>query len=302
MGHPSAAGAETEPNPSLLRKFLKISLIVALALVGLVITVVAVRPELMIFHPLTGLDHTPDERGWAYERVEIATEDGETLVAWYLPAQSVPPLATSGVGVVLYCHGNAGNIGGRLPAIEGLLALGQAVLIFDYRGFGESTGRPTVAGTRLDVQAAWAWLLTKGYTHDRIVVWGRSIGGAIAIDQAARASAAGSPPAALVVEGSFTSTVELGRELHPLLPVGLFAGRIDYPSRELIGQVDAPILIAHATDDTLIGFEHGQALHEASGTSFALVELSGGHNGGSLTQPEFHTRVAAVLAAAFGQR
>jgi fermentation-respiration switch protein FrsA (DUF1100 family) len=283
-----------EPQPSLLRKILKVSVVVAVLLFALVVGVLVARPEVMIFHPLKEVDHTPGERGWEYERVEITTDDGETLVGWYLPGQG----EVSPRSVVLYCHGNAGNIGGRLPAIEGLLALDQAVLIFDYRGFGESTGRPTVAGTRLDVQAAWDWLLARGWKADRIVLWGRSIGGAIAIDQAARASEAGTPPAALVVEGSFTSTIELGQELHPLLPVSWFGDRIDYHSRELIERVDAPILIGHAVDDEMIGIHHGRALHEACGTEEELIELNGGHNGGALTQPEFRERVAGFLAAA----
>lgn len=285
---------DTPAKPSLLRKFLKYSVIATVALLALVISVLIIRPEVMVFHPLAGMDHTPAERGLAYEQVAITTADGETLSAWYLPAQAgVEP-----TGVVLYCHGNAGNIGGRVPRLEGLLALGQAVLIFDYRGFGESTGRATVAGTRLDVQAAWDWLLARGYSPDRIILWGRSIGGAVAIDQAARASDAGTPPAALVVEGSFTSTVELGQELHPLLPVGWFAERIDYPSRELIGRVTAPILIGHAVDDQLIGIHHGRALHDACGTAEPLIELHGGHNGGSMTQAESSEQVAAFLAAA----
>jgi fermentation-respiration switch protein FrsA (DUF1100 family) len=283
---------ETPAKPSLLRTFLKVSVVVALVLIGVVVGVLVARPELLIFHPLADIQHTPDERGWAYERVEIETEDGETLVGWYLPGVGEPS------GVVLYCHGNAGNIGGRLPAIEGLLALGQAVLIFDYRGFGESTGRTTVAGTRLDVQAAWDWLVARGYPEDRIVLWGRSIGGAIAIDQAARMSEAGTPPAALVVEGSFTSTIELGEEMYPLLPVGWFGERVDYRSRELIGQVNAPILIGHAVDDEMIGIHHGRALHEACGTGEGLIELVGGHNGGSLTEGEFREVVGEFLARA----
>lgn len=285
---------DTTTKPSLLRTFLKFSSIAAAALLAVVIGALVVRPEVMIFHPLAGMDHTPAERGWVYEQVEITTADGETLSGWYLPALG----GAEPTGVVLYCHGNAGNIAGRLPAIEGLLALGQAVLIFDYRGFGESSGRATVAGTRLDVEAAWDWLLARGYSHDRIIVWGRSIGGAIAIDQAARASEAGTPPAALVVEGSFTSTIDLGHEMYPLLPVGWFGDRIDYPSRDRIGQVDAPILIGHAVDDAMIGIHHGRALHEACGTREALIELAGGHNGGSLTQPEFRPRVTAFLANA----
>lgn len=276
---------EPSPAPSLMRKFVRFALLASIGLVLALLVLVLARPEMLLFFPSKVLANTPDEAGWDHERVELETEDGETIVGWMVPAE--PGGALEGLGwVVLYCHGNGGNIGDRMSVLAGLRELGLAVLIFDYRGYGESSGRATVNGTRLDVIAAWRHLVeVRGYAPDEVVLWGRSLGGAVAIDQAARATRVEMPPAALVVESSFTSTVDIGEELYPWLPIKLFARKIDYPSRELIAEVDAPILLAHSPDDELIPASHGQRLREAAEASGAVVrfiELAGGHNEGHL--------------------
>src|SRR5262249_41149473 len=156
-------------------------------------------------------------------------------------------------------------------------------------GYGESSGRATVEGTRLDVQAAWKHLVeVRGFAPGEIVLWGRSLGGAVAIDQAARMSEAGTPPAALGAESTVTSTVDIGKELYPWLPVGWFARKIDYPSVELIGRVKAPILLGHSQEDELIPSAHGVRLREAAeagaATRVEFIELTGGHNEGYLAE------------------
>lgn len=293
---------EAQRPPSLLRKVLRWAV---LATVGLVVGLVALlllRPESLLFYPSPTVANTPDEIGWDYESVTITTEDGQTLAGWFLPAEPGGALEQL-PWVVLYCHGNGGNIGGRVGVLSGLRGLGLAVLMFDYRGYGQSSGRASVDGTRLDVLAAWRYLVDeRGYDPSEIVMWGRSLGGAVAIDQAARVSVAGMPPAALVVESSFTSTMDLGKQLYPWLPVGWFERKLNYPSRELIAKVTAPVLVAHSPDDDLIPAEHGSALGEAAeagvATRLAFIELDGGHNDGHLAEPRFMPRVAAFLAAA----
>lgn len=271
------------------------SSIAALTMIMALAALLLARPEALLFHPSPTLGSTPATIGLDYERVEITTADGETLVGWFVPAASPAP-----AGVILFCHGNAGNIGGRVHLLPGLRALGYAVLIFDYRGYGESSGRPTVAGTRLDIAAVWDHLVEqRNYESGQIVLWGRSLGGAVAIDQAARASEAGTPPRALVVESSFTSTLDLGAELYPWLPVRWLGRKLDYRSRELIGRVHAPILIAHSPDDDLIPERHGQALLEAARSGFAsktaFVRLDGGHNDGHLAEPQHGAAVLELL-------
>nr|WP_255216346.1 alpha/beta hydrolase [Pseudenhygromyxa sp. WMMC2535] len=277
-------------------------MVAAAALLALLVAVLFARPEALLFHPLPHVGTTPASIGWDFEAVELRTEDGETLAGWYLPADPQGALASQAIAV-LYCHGNAGNIGGRMPALEGLRPLGVSVLIFDYRGYGESSGRPTVPGTRLDVDAAWRHLVeVRGFTPAQIVLWGRSLGGAIAIDQAARQSEAGAPPMAVVVESSFTSTLELGAELYPWLPVRSLGKGLEYPSREHIATVSAPVLIAHSPDDDLIPAAHGDALRAAAEAGVAprvdFVSLTGGHNGGHLTQARYRDAVVDFLAAA----
>jgi fermentation-respiration switch protein FrsA (DUF1100 family) len=284
-------------KPSLLRKVLRWTVLATVGLLVALLGMLLVRPEVLLFYPSSKVAHTPEEMGWAYERVELTTEDGETLTGWFLPASPGP---VERPWAVLYCHGNGGNIGGRLPLLAGLRELGLAVLIFDYRGYGESSGRTTVDGTRLDVIAAWRHLVDdRGYDPSEIVMWGRSLGGAVAIDQAARLTTTGMPPAALVVESTFTSTVDIGRELYPWLPVRLFARRIDYPSLELIATVQAPVLIAHSQEDELIPYAHGLRLHEAAeagaATRVEFIEIRGGHNDGFLAQVWYLERVAGFL-------
>lgn len=287
------------PKPSLLRTFLRWAVIVSVGLVAAVVGLLLARPEALLFYPSPRLAATPDDIGWSYERVELETEDGETIVGWYLPAPAGGKLAAP--WVVLYCHGNGGNIGDRVGMLAELRELGLAVLIFDYRGYGESSGRPTVAGTRLDVIAAWRYLVdVRGVDPGDIVIWGRSLGGAVAIDQAARLSEHGMAPRALIAESTFTSTVELGKELYPFLPVGWVGKRIDYPSRELIAKVDAPILLAHSAGDELIPAAHGQRLLETvqqAGVAprVEYVELDGGHNQGHLCERRYVDLVAAFL-------
>jgi fermentation-respiration switch protein FrsA (DUF1100 family) len=290
-----------EKRPSLLRKVLRVSSIVAVVLVLGLVALLLARPEALLFHPTPGVASTPAELGLPFERVEIETADGETLVGWLVPAD--PGAEESGAaakGVILHCHGNAGNIGGRVHLLPNLRSLGLDVLMFDYRGYGESSGRPTVAGTRLDIEAVWNHLVNeRGHAPEQIVLWGRSLGGAIAIDQAARASEAGTPPRALIVESSFTSTLDIGAEVYPWLPVRWLGRKLDYPSRELIAKVAAPVLIAHSPDDDLIPASHGEALLEAAragvATKTAFVQLDGGHNDGHVAQPQHLAAVAELL-------
>ena len=275
------------------------TLIVALTLVLGIFALLLARPEALLFHPSPKVESTPAAVGLEFERVEVATADGETVVGWFVPGDPHGPLADT-PGVILYAHGNAGNIGGRVHLLPQLRGLGLAVLLFDYRGYGESSGRPTVAGTRLDIEAVWQHLIAaRGFAPEQIIVWGRSLGGAVAIDQAARASAAGTPPRALIVESSFTSTLDIGAAVYPWLPVRLLGRKLEYPSREHIAKVAAPVLIAHSPDDDLIPASHGEALLEAArsgaASKTAFVELSGGHNDGHLAQPEHEAAVLELL-------
>ncbi len=136
-----------------------------------------VQPRL-IYYPEFGrsITGTPDDLGLAYEAVEITTADGEILRGWFVPAPAATPAAT-----VLFLHGNAGSISHRLDYLPMFYRLGYNTFIFDYRGFGESSGTPSEPGTYLDAQAAWQYLIEKKtLPPDNVVLFGESLGGAIA--------------------------------------------------------------------------------------------------------------------------
>ena len=137
----------------------------------------------------------------AYEQLTLDTEDGVRIDGWFVPASSGGP-------TVLFFHGNAGNISHRLESIQIFHELGLNVLIFDYRGYGRSTGKPSEQGLYRDADAAWFYLTNiRGIDAKEIVLFGRSMGGAVATRLAAKTQ-----PAAVIVESTFTSVPDMGRQ------------------------------------------------------------------------------------------
>lgn len=203
------------------------------------------------------------------ERVEFSTDDEITLVGWAMPA------GENSTGLwLLICHGNAGNLSefDRPLHYVGLRRLGLSLLAYDYRGYGESGGAPSEQGLYRDADAAYRYLRrTRGVPADRIVVFGHSLGSAVAIDLASRAPAAG-----LIVEGALTSAVDRGQELYPYIPVRRLA-RSRFGSLDKVAGISVPKLFLHATGDDVIPLAHGRRLFEAAREPKTFVELEGGH-------------------------
>ena len=245
----------------------------------------------MVFYPETGREiiATPEQIGLPYEDIHLKTSDGINLHGWYIPA--VQPR-----GTVLFLHGNAGNISHRLDSIEMFHRLGYSTLIFDYRGYGNSGGKPTEQGTYRDAEAAWRYLTEqRNIPSCRIVLFGESLGGAVGAWLAARQKpdarkSDARKPAALVIASGFTSVPDLGQQLYPYLPVRWLA-RIRYDTREYLRSVTAPVLIAHSPEDDIIPFEHGRALFAAANPPRQFLELAGGHNDGFIFTREAWVRV-----------
>jgi hypothetical protein len=210
-----------------------------------------------------GLDHTP---------LTLTTTDGERLDAWFVPA----PQSTT---VALIFHGNAGNLTHRLPTIAMFHRLGYGVLIFDYRGYGRSTGRPSEPGLQRDAMAAWEYLTReRGIAPGRIVLFGESLGGGVAAWLAAQVDGAGRP-GSLVLASSFTSAPELAADVYPWLPTrGLV--RLRYDTRAALANISCPVFVAHSPDDDIIPFHHGQRLYDAAAEPRAFLKMAGGHNEG----------------------
>ena len=208
----------------------------------------------LAYYPQIGreLESDPREHGLDYAPLTLATADGERLDAWFVPA----PQANA---VVLILHGNAGNMSHRMDTIAMFHRLGYGVLIFDYRGYGRSTGRPSEEGLYRDAVAAWDHLTRqRGIAPGQIVLFGESLGGAVAAWLAARER-----PGALVLSSVFTSAPELAADLYPWLPTRWMV-RLRYDTRAALARVHCPVLLAHSPDDEIIPFRHGQTLYEAA--------------------------------------
>ncbi|MDG5767676.1 alpha/beta hydrolase [Balneolales bacterium ANBcel1] len=221
-----------------------------------------------IYFPTRSIVATPDIAGMEYEEVFLHTEDDVRIHGWYVPAERDR-------GTLLFFHGNAGNISGRIESVGQFHSLGLNVLIIDYRGYGKSEGRPTQDGTYRDAKAAWRYLTeVREESPGRIVLFGRSLGGGVAAWLASEADAG-----ALALESTFTSAVDLASELYPFFPVRRLL-HIRYPVKSLLPEVGMPVMIAHSPQDEVVPFAHGQALYETASEPKTWLELQGGHNDG----------------------
>lgn len=232
----------------------------------------------MIYHPQKEIFVTPSEAGLPFENVQFQTKDGINLHGWFVPADSSRT-------TVLYFHGNAGNISGRMETIQLLHQLGLNVFIFDYRGYGKSEGKPAEEGTYRDATAAWKYLTAdRKIPERRIVVMGRSLGGSIAAWLAARHE-----PAAAVIESTFISAADLGADIYPWLPVRWMI-RYDYNTMENIKKLKVPLFMAHSRDDQVVPFHHGQKLFKEANDPKTFVELRGSHASGFWESGEKYRR------------
>ena len=235
----------------------------------------------LVFYPETEREvvATPGQISLPYDDIHLETSDGINLHGWYIPAPQPR-------GTVLFLHGNAGNISHRLDSVRMLHRLGYSTLIFDYRGYGNSGGTPSEQGTYRDADAAWRYLTEQRHIPScRIVLFGESLGGAVAAWLAVRQK-----PAALVIASGFISVPDLAHHIYPYLPVRWLA-RIHYDTREYLRAVTAPVLIAHSPGDEIIPFEHGRALFAAANPPKQFLELAGGHNDGFIFMREAWVKV-----------
>ncbi len=240
--------------------------------------------EKLLFQPArSDPGQPPAILGVEGEDLTLEAEDGVRIRGWWFPYPW-----TKGKGgpeggevfpdpppAVLLLHGNAGNISHRIPLAEGLLREGVSVLLLEYRGYGGSEGRPSEAGFQRDARAGMAFLEERVEDPKRIVVFGRSMGGAVAA-----ALAAGQPPSGVILESSFTSLAAMGGALYPFLPRILFRrlrGRFD--TLEHVRKIQAPIFVVHGTEDRVVPFRMGETLFQAAQPPKGWYAVQGaGHN------------------------
>ena len=310
---------------SAVRMVLAAGGVIVAVVLAIKIAALVLEPRLT-FYPVRGYFETPAAAGLSFEDVVLRTSDGVSIHGWFVPAAAkgaaratapdappvpadrIPPPESDRPITLLFFHGNAENIGGCLDLAARARAAGFNLLLVDYRGYGESQGRPTEQGIYRDGEAALRDLGSRaGVDPDRIVVWGRSIGAAVAVHLAARGisatgtAATGTPAtgeardgtaggsvdpggaprvAGLILESPFTSVPDLLRQGGhvALLALSRF-GTYRFDSAALMGRVAAPVLVVHGTDDEISPFELGRRLYElAPGRKELAAIHGGGHN------------------------
>jgi fermentation-respiration switch protein FrsA (DUF1100 family) len=218
--------------------------------------------------PSRQLTTTPKSIDLPFESVNLRTTDDESIHGWYVPASNER-------ATLLFFHGNAGNISHRLMSLKIFHQLNLSVLIFDYRGYGQSTGSPSEKGTYRDAQAALDYLIAKRKIPlDNIVFFGRSLGAAIASQLATRHQ-----PKAIILESSFTSVPDMAAQLLPVFPMR-WLSRYSYNNLKNLQSVTRPVLIIHSPDDEIIPFKHGQKLYDAANEPKTFLKIRGSHNEG----------------------
>ncbi|PYQ16573.1 MAG: hypothetical protein DMF80_04395 [Acidobacteria bacterium] len=245
----------------------------------------------LIYYPYRRLEVTPKELGLRFDDVRLVAEDGVVLHGWFLPVDGSRL-------TVLVCHGNAGNISHRLDRALLIHAKLRAdVFLFDYRGYGRSEGTPDEAGTYRDGRAAYLHLTgERGIAPGRLVLFGESLGGAVALQLALE-----QPSRALVLESPFTSIADMAAVALPLLPMRYFV-RTRYDNLAKIAALKVPLLVLHGEADTTVPLEQGRRVFEAAPEPKRFFAIPGaGHNDTYLTGGEAYWQAWSEFLAESGR-
>jgi fermentation-respiration switch protein FrsA (DUF1100 family) len=277
------SNTSTKPPRTWRRRLLRWAVLLALLYLGVVAVMLALE-NWLLYHPSGPDDWLPPPAGVVVEDIALTSADGTPLHAWWFPRRRAQ--------VAMLCfHGNGGNVSWNGPALAHLSAeLGVAVLAVEYPGYGKSGGSPSEAGCYGAADAGYQWLIdNRQFSGDRILIWGESLGGGVAVDLASR-----KPHRALILVKTFTSAPDVGQSVYPWLPVRwLMRNRFD--SLAKLDKCRQPIFIAHGTADKLIPFAHGEKLYEAAHEPKQFLRLEGvGHNDG--LPPQFLVELKAFLA------
>ena len=221
-----------------------------------------------IYFPEVEFRPIPEQLGISPQWVFFDAQDGVRLSAWYVPTPNAR-------GVILFFHGNGGNVSHYAYALAIFRKLGFSGFSVDYRGYGKSGGTPSELGTYLDAEAAWRHLVDAMHVPpDRTVVLGRSLGGSIAAWLAQKHT-----PRLLVLESAFTSMKAVAAELYPWAPATLLVGDM-YDTEKRVRDVKCPVLVIHSPDDEIVPYAHGLRLFALAHDPKRFLRIRGRHNTG----------------------
>ena len=221
----------------------------------------------LIFYPSNEFISSPAQDGIEHEEIFIKTSDGEKLHGYFFPAPVKAGFKPASK-TVIYLHGNAQNVSAWYPApVEIQKHIPVNFLLVDYRGYGQSTGKPSIEGVITDAQAMYQYLISRDYKPENISVYGRSIGGAIGLEVAKREKIK-----SIVVQSSFTSLKEIAKELFPFIPNGLVKNDL-WNSQEIIKKINIPVLISHGDKDEIVPVSHSYKLYELANEPKKLIIL-----------------------------
>lgn len=218
-----------------------------------------------VFLPTKEILATPEAIDLPFEDVYFTTQDYLKLHGWLVKN----PRAQS---TLLFFHGNAGNIADRLEKVSMFYQMGLHVFIMDYRGYGRSQGDPTEEGIYKDALAAYDYLLSRtDINHEKIIGYGASLGGVVAVDLATKRKLA-----ALIVDSSFPSAADISKTIYPFIPAFLLKTKMN--SVDKVGAITVPKLFIHSLNDEIVSFRLGKQLFEAAAGPKEFLQITGGHN------------------------
>lgn len=258
----------------ILLRSVSVLLIAAIIVYVLLIAAVwAIQDHLMFGRRTQEIVETPDARNMVYEEVRLDVA-GERTVGWWLPLPDAK-------ATVLLSHGSGRNISGYLDDVALFHEAGLSVLLYDYGGYGLSTGQPSGERCCADGIAMWNYLVhNKNISPDSIIIAGSSMGGGIACEIASQVS-----PRAVLLESTFTSVPDVLWDTYPYFPANWIC-RIQFRNLDRIRKFTCPVLIVHSKDDTVVPFAHGERLYQHVNAPKLFVEIRGAHYGGKFTSKE----------------
>ncbi len=247
----------------------RIILILLLGL-GLIFGYVKYLEHKGVYYPVKEILIYPESAGLSFNDVYITTEDNIIINGWFIPN----PKAEY---ILLFFHGNAGNIGDRIDKLKLLYHAGFGILIIDYRGFGKSRGRALESGFYRDASAAYDYLMnTINVKPEQLVLYGESLGSAVAVDLAFHRKVR-----ALILEGAFSRGRDMAVRIYPLLPRFVFSNSFD--SLTKIKEINAPKLFIHSRDDEIVPFNLAKKLYDNAKGPKEFLEIQGDHNSAFLS-------------------